>query len=149
MAFSMQGSVVLTSDPDTVWKALNDPDILLASLPGCQSVEKVGDSSFTAVVKVKVGPINATFKGAVELSDLSGPHSYRISGSGNGGMAGNARGGADVVLVAIPEGTELSYTVDAVIGGKIAQLGSRLIDGVAKRLADQFFANFAEVTAHR
>ena len=109
-------------------------------------MEKTSETSFEAVVKQKVGPVSATFRGAVELSDLNPPESYRISGSGKGGAAGHASGGADVRLVETADGgTELIYEVDAKVGGKIAQLGSRLIDGFAKKMADQFFETFQKV----
>ncbi len=108
-------------------------------------MEKTSETSFEATVKQKVGPVSATFRGAVELSDINAPESYRISGEGKGGAAGYASGGADVRLVEVEGGTELIYDVDAKVGGKIAQLGSRLIDGFAKKMADQFFETFQKV----
>lgn len=143
MAFTMNGSVVLPASRETVWERLNDADTLRACIPGCQSLEKTEDNGFAAVAQVKIGPVKATFKGKVTLSDLDPPNGYRISGEGEGGIAGFAKGGATVALSDAPGGTELTYAVDAQIGGKIAQLGGRLINGVAKKLADEFFANFA------
>ncbi|MDB5596028.1 MAG: carbon monoxide dehydrogenase [Hyphomicrobiales bacterium] len=146
MAMTMKGEVALPADRETVWAKLNDPEVLKACIPGCQTLEKTSETSFTAVVKLKVGPVGATFKGNVELTDLDPPNGYRISGQGEGGVAGFAKGGATVSLTDPAEGAEgctLNYNVEANVGGKIAQLGARLIDGVAKKTADQFFANFA------
>lgn len=141
----LSGVRTIAADRETVWAALNDAEVLKACINGCQELEKTSDTSFEAVVKQKVGPVSATFKGAVELSDLNPPESYRISGEGKGGAAGFASGGADVKLTEVEGGTELSYDVDAKVGGKIAQLGARLIDGFAKKMADQFFETFQEV----
>lgn len=143
---TMKGEVALPADRDTVWAKLNDPEVLKACIPGCQTLDKTGENGFSAVVKVKVGPVSATFKGNVELTDLDPPNGYRISGQGEGGIAGFAKGGAKVTLAdAEAGGTLLSYDVEANVGGKIAQLGARLIDGVAKKNADQFFTKFAEI----
>lgn len=147
MAMTMKGEVALPASKETVWAKLNDPEVLKACIPGCQSLEKNGDTSFSAVVKLKVGPVGATFKGSVDLTDLDPPNGYKISGQGEGGVAGFAKGGAQVRLLDPPEGETgcvLAYDVEANVGGKIAQLGARLIDGVAKKTADQFFSNFAE-----
>ena len=147
MAMTMKGEVARPADRETVWAKLNDPEVLKACIPGCQSLDKSGDTAFSAVVKLKVGPVGATFKGSVELTDLDPPNGYRIQGQGEGGVAGFAKGGATVKLLPPAEGETgciLSYDVEANVGGKIAQLGARLIDGVAKKTADQFFANFAE-----
>ncbi len=142
----MSGERVIEAERAKVWEALNDPEVLKACIPGCQEMEKTSDTSFAATVKQKVGPVLATFKGAVELSDIVEGESYKISGEGKGGAAGFAKGGADVKLEDVPEGTKLSYAAEAKVGGKLAQLGSRLIDGFAKRMADQFFDRFkAEV----
>lgn len=141
----LEGSRIIAADRETVWAALNDAEVLKACINGCQELEKTSDTSFEATVKQKVGPVSATFKGAVELSDMNPPESYRISGSGKGGAAGHASGGADVKLTEVEGGTELIYDVDAKVGGKIAQLGSRLIDGFAKKMADQFFETFQKV----
>ncbi len=143
MPVTMTGEVTLPADRSTVWAMLNDPAVLKASIPGCQSLEKTSDATFAAVVKIKIGPVGASFKGKVQLSDIDPPNGYTISGEGEGGIAGFANGGAKVQLVEAPAGTVLKYDVQANVGGKIAQLGSRLIDGVAKKMADQFFANFA------
>jgi len=144
MAMTMQGEVVLPAGRDRVWAALNDPVVLKSCIPGCQELEKIGESEFRAVAKVAIGPVKATFKGAVTLSDLDPPNSYRISGDGQGGVAGFAKGGAKVRLDDAESGTRLAYDVDAQVGGKIAQLGGRLINGAAKKYADEFFANFAK-----
>jgi len=146
MAMTMTGSATLPADRAKVWALLNDPAVLKACIPGCQSLEKTSATSFAAVAKIKIGPVSATFKGAVQLSDLDPPNGYTISGEGEGGIAGFAKGGAKVRLSDAedaPGSTVLTYDVQANVGGKIAQLGSRLIDGVAKKMADQFFANFA------
>lgn len=143
MAIVMQGEVVLPADRATVWAKLNDPDVLRRCIAGVQSMEQTSPTTFAAAVKMKIGPVSATFKGAVELSNIDAPNGYRISGAGEGGIAGFAKGGADVTLRDAPEGTVLRYDVQATVGGKIAQMGSRLIDGVAKKTADGFFASFA------
>lgn len=127
---------------DVVWAGLNDVDVLKASIPGCDSLEKTSDTGFEAVVRAKVGPVKAKFKGAVELSDLNPPESYRISGEGKGGAAGFAKGGATVTLVEDGEATILKYDVDADVGGKLAQIGGRLLEGTTKKLAGEFFDNF-------
>jgi carbon monoxide dehydrogenase subunit G len=143
MAVTMTGEVQLPASREAVWQALNNPDILKVCIPGCQSFERTSDSGFAAVAKVKIGPVSATFKGTVALTDLDPPNGYKISGEGQGGIAGFAKGGATVKLSEAAGGTLLSYDVAANVGGKIAQLGARLIDGTAKKLADQFFKNFA------
>ncbi len=147
MAMTMKGEVTLQADRNTVWEKLNDPAALKAAIPGCQDLEKVGDTAFRATVKLKVGPVGAVFKGSVELTDIDPPNGYRIVGQGEGGIAGFAKGGARVRLSDIPDAPascKLEYEVEAEVGGKIAQLGSRLINGVASKTADQFFSNFAE-----
>lgn len=144
MAMTMNGDAVLPASQADVWAKLNDPETLKACIPGCQSLDRDGENGFVAVAKVKLGPVSATFKGKVTLSDIDPPHGYKISGEGEGGVAGFAKGGAVVKLEAVPEGTKLTYDVEAQIGGKLAQLGGRLINGVAKKLADEFFANFAK-----
>jgi|SRR5690606_260128 len=140
MAVDMTGEERIAAPVQKVWEALNDPEVLKACIPGCESLEKVSDTELTAIVSLKVGPIKAKFNGAVELANLNPPHSYTIQGEGKGGVAGFARGGADVVLKEDGEGTLLSYTARADVGGKIAQLGSRLIDSTAKKLAGEFFS---------
>ncbi|HEX4766849.1 MAG TPA: carbon monoxide dehydrogenase subunit G [Lichenihabitans sp.] len=147
MAMEMKGEVVLPADRQTVWTKLNDPEVLKACIPGVQTLDKTSDTTFMASAKMKIGPVSATFKGKVELSNIDPPNGYRISGEGEGGIAGFAKGGADVTLSEVEEGTKLSYDVQANVGGKIAQMGARLIDGVAKKTADQFFANFAAEVA--
>ncbi|MGE0852231.1 MAG: carbon monoxide dehydrogenase subunit G [Hyphomicrobiaceae bacterium] len=145
MAVTMSGERVLPADKATVWARLNDAETLKAAIPGCESLEKLSDTELQAVAKVKIGPVSARFKGKVNLTDMDPPNSYRISGQGEGGIAGFAKGGANVRLTdAEGGGTRLSYDVDAQVGGKIAQLGSRLIDSTAKKLADEFFTNFAK-----
>jgi carbon monoxide dehydrogenase subunit G len=143
MAMTMTGEVTLPAERPKVWELLNDPEVLKSAIPGCQSLEKTGDNGFAAVVKMKIGPVSATFKGKVELTDIVPLVGYTIKGEGEGGIAGFAKGGAKVSLADAPAGTLLHYDVEATVGGKIAQLGSRLIDGVAKNMADKFFANFA------
>lgn len=145
MAMTMTGSVDLPASRETVWAALNDPEILKQSIPGCQEFVRTEDGGFQASAKVAVGPVKATFKGKVTLSEVDPPNGYRISGEGQGGIAGFAKGGAKVALTDVDSGgTRLSYDVEAQVGGKIAQLGGRLINGVAKKYADEFFANFAK-----
>ena len=143
MAVTMTGEIMLPADRMTVWTKLNDPDVLRRCISGVQAMERTGDNTFAASIKMKIGPVSATFKGNVGLSDIDAPNSYRISGAGEGGVAGFAKGGADVRLTAAAEGTLLRYDVQATVGGKIAQMGARLIDGVAKKTADGFFARFA------
>jgi uncharacterized protein len=144
MALTMTGEVDLTAPQQVVWEKLNDPEVLKACIPGCESLEKTAENELQAVAKIKIGPVSATFKGKVELTDINPPHGYTISGEGQGGIAGFAKGAAKVDLVPIDGGTRMTYAVEAQVGGKIAQLGARLIDGVAKRMADQFFERFAE-----
>jgi carbon monoxide dehydrogenase subunit G len=147
MAMTMQGEVTLPAERERVWAALNDPEVLKVCIPGCQELEKVSDTEFAAVAKLAVGPVKATFKGNVMLSDIDAPNGYTITGEGQGGVAGFAKGGAKVRLADAGGGTQLSYDVEAQVGGKIAQLGGRLINGVAKKYADQFFGNFAKLLA--
>ncbi len=144
MAMTMTGEATLPAARPKVWALLNDPVVLKACIPGCESLEKAGDNGFAAVAKVKIGPMAATFKGKVELSDIVPDVGYTITGEGEGGIAGFAKGNAKVALADAGNGTLLRYDVEAHVGGKMAQLGSRLIDGVAKSMADKFFANFAE-----
>ena len=140
----MTGEYRIPAPRDEVWAALNDPAVLKASLPGCQSLEKISDTEFAAVVVAKVGPVKAKFNGNVALSNLNPPQSYTIAGEGKGGAAGFAKGGADVNLTEDDGATILRYTAKADVGGKLAQLGSRLIDGTAKKMADEFFDNFRQ-----
>src|SRR5207302_11190781 len=142
MAMVMDGEVQLPAPREVVWAKLNDPEVLKACIPGCESLEKLSDTEFQAVAVVKIGPVKAKFKGKVRLTDLDPPNSYRISGEGDGGVAGFARGGAKVSLSDKDGGTLLSYDVEAQIGGKLAQLGQRLINSAAKKTADDFFLKF-------
>ena len=145
MAMDMQGEERIEAPIAKVWEALNDPGILKDCIPGCQSLDKKSDTHLDAVVSLKIGPIKAKFQGAVELKNLKPPHSYTIQGEGKGGIAGFAKGGADVTLT--PDGddaTILKYEAKADVGGKIAQLGSRLITSTSKKLAGQFFSTFGE-----
>lgn len=143
----MSGEELIPAPREAVWKALNDPDVLKQSIPGCESITKHSGTKMEAKVTIKLGPVKAGFTGVVNLSDIKAPESYRISGEGKGGLAGFAKGGADVRLEEVPEGTKLSYDVDAQVGGKLAMLGSRLIDSTARSLAGQFFEKFAELAA--
>ena len=143
MAMTMTGEYQLPVSPQTVWEKLNDPATLKAAIPGCEQLDKTSDTEFTAVVTTKIGPVKAKFKGKVTLSDIDPPNGYRISGQGDGGVAGFAKGGATVKLAPKDGGTLLTYSVEAQIGGKLAQLGQRLVNGAAKKIADDFFANFA------
>ncbi|MEO1550895.1 MAG: carbon monoxide dehydrogenase subunit G [Pseudomonadota bacterium] len=138
----MTGTRSIAAPRAEVWQALNDPDVLKACIPGCQELTGSPEEGFEATVVQKVGPVKATFKGSVSLSDVTEGESYTITGEGKGGAAGFAKGAADVKLVDADGGTELSYDVEAKVGGKLAQLGSRLIDGFAKNMADKFFTNF-------
>lgn len=144
----MSGQERIEATVEAVWRALNDPEVLKRCIPGCERLEKQSDTQMTATVVLRVGPVKATFEGAVELSNLNPPHSYTISGEGKGGIAGFAKGGADVSLREDgPAITILTYSVKADVGGKIAQLGARLIDSTAKKLAMQFFATFSSLVS--
>ncbi|MDQ0391024.1 SRPBCC family protein [Labrys monachus] len=139
----MSDSQRIPASRDEVWAALNDPKVLKDCIPGCQSLEMTSPTEMVATVVIKIGPVKASFGGKVTLSDLDPPNGYRISGEGSGGVAGFAKGGATVRLEAeSPDVTVLTYTVDAEIGGKLAQLGGRLIDATAKKLAAEFFSSF-------
>ncbi|TYR33442.1 carbon monoxide dehydrogenase subunit G [Mesorhizobium microcysteis] len=141
----MTGTERIEAPIGTVWLALNDAEILRQAIPGCETLDKSSDTEMAATVVLRIGPIKARFEGAVELTNLNPPHSYTIQGEGKGGIAGFAKGGADVSLAEDgPDATILSYTVKADVGGKIAQLGGRLIDSTARKLATQFFNNFGE-----
>lgn len=134
----------IMAPPATVWAALLDPEVLKQCVPGCESMTGTAETGFEAAVVQKVGPVKARFTGVVTLSDRIEGESLKISGEGKGGVAGYASGGADVTLTAIEGGTRLAYVVEAKVGGKIAQLGSRIIDGFAKKMADEFFARFQD-----
>jgi carbon monoxide dehydrogenase subunit G len=145
MAMIIEGEERIEAPVEKVWQALNDAEVLKVCIPGCESLEKTSDTDLAATVTLKMGPIKATFNGAVQLKNLNPPYSYTIEGEGKGGIAGFAKGGADVVLEAeSPEVTILRYTARADVGGKIAQLGSRLIMSTSKKLAGQFFSSFNE-----
>ena len=139
----MTGEFRIPAPRDRVWQALNDPETLKRAIPGCQTIEKVTDTEFTAKVVAKVGPVRATFGGKVNLTDLDPPKAYTISGEGNGGVAGFAKGSAKVNLdEESDDATRLRYEVQAHVGGKLAQIGSRLIDATSRKMADEFFGNF-------
>jgi uncharacterized protein len=141
----MSGERVIPAPQARVWEALNDPEVLRQSIPGCQEMVKHSPTEFSAKVMAKVGPVKANFAGDVTLSKLNPPHGYLISGKGTGGAAGFAEGGAEVRLEDVDGQTKLVYDVNAKVGGKLAQIGSRLIDSTARRMADDFFKRFAEV----
>jgi len=143
MAMTMSGEQLLPASRETVWGKLNDPEVLKVCIPGCETLDLLGANEFQVVATNKIGPVKARFKGKVRLTDLDPPNGYRISGEGDGGIAGFAKGGATVKLAEKDGGTLLTYNVEAQIGGKLAQLGQRLINGAAKKLADDFFAKFA------
>jgi carbon monoxide dehydrogenase subunit G len=143
MAMTMSGEQQLAAPRDAVWAALNNPEVLKACIPGCESLDVTGENEFQAVATNKIGPVKARFKGKVRLTELDPPNGYKISGEGDGGIAGFAKGGATVTLSDKDGGTLLTYNVEAQIGGKLAQLGQRLVNGAAKKLADDFFAKFA------
>jgi carbon monoxide dehydrogenase subunit G len=143
MAMVMTGEQQLAAPREKVWAMLNDPAVLKACIPGCESLDVIGENEFQAVASNRIGPVKARFKGKVRLTDLDPPNGYKISGEGDGGVAGFAKGGASVMLVEKDGGTLLTYNVEAQIGGKLAQLGQRLVNGAAKKLADDFFVRFA------
>jgi hypothetical protein len=147
MAMTMNGEVELAATRETVWAKLNDPEVLKACIPGCEQLDRNAENEFQATATVKVGPVKARWKGKVRLSDLDPPNSYRISGEGEGGVAGFAKGGAKVSLADKDGGTVLHYDVEAQIGGKLAQLGQRLINSAAKKTADDFFQKFKAAVA--
>jgi carbon monoxide dehydrogenase subunit G len=139
----MHATRTIAADRMAVWTALNDPEVLQACIPGCEELTGSPEEGFSAIVKQKVGPVKATFKGDVSLSDVVPGESYTISGEGKGGVAGFAKGSADVKLSDAEDGgTALHYDVSAKVGGKLAQLGSRLVDSFAQKMADQFFERF-------
>jgi len=143
----MTGSYRIAAPRDQVWAALNDPAVLKDCIPGCEKLDKVSDTEMEATAALKIGPVKARFNGKVTLSDINPPQGYTITGEGAGGAAGFAKGGADVNLAEEGEETVLTYTARAQVGGKIAQMGARLIDGVAKKMADEFFAKFSQRVA--
>lgn len=139
----LKGEQIIDAPREVVWAAINSPDVLRASIPGCEELQGSVEDGFVARVVLKIGPIKAKFSGNVTISDVDAPQSYRLTGEGNGGIAGFAKGTAHVTLVAQDDQTRLEYACSAQIGGKLAQLGSRLIDSTAKKLADTFFQNLA------
>jgi uncharacterized protein len=142
-----KGRYLIPAPPQKVWTALNDPQILRLCIPGCERMEKTDDTHFSAAAVLKIGPVKATFNANIALADLDPPKRCTIKGEGQGGVAGFARGDAEIVLTPEAGGTELSYAASAAIGGKLAQIGQRLIDGAAKQIADDFFARFAAAVA--
>ncbi|WP_186392214.1 MULTISPECIES: carbon monoxide dehydrogenase subunit G [unclassified Pannonibacter] len=143
----MTGEYRIPAPRTDVWNALNDPDVLKACIPGCESLEMTSPTEMTAAVTAKIGPVKAKFQGAVTLENLNPPESYTIAGEGKGGVAGFAKGSADVHLAEDGGDTILTYTVKAQVGGKLAQLGSRLIDSTVRKMADEFFGNFSQMVA--
>jgi hypothetical protein len=147
MAMTMNGEVQLAAPRAVVWEKLNDAVVLKQCIPGCEELDKTSETEFQAVATIKIGPVKARFKGRVQLSEIDPPNGYKISGEGEGGVAGFAKGGAVVKLTDKDGGTLLSYDVESQIGGKLAQLGQRLVQGTAKKLADDFFNKFAAAVA--
>jgi carbon monoxide dehydrogenase subunit G len=147
MAMTMNGEVQLAAPREVVWAKLNDAEVLKQCIPGCEELNKTSETEFQAVATIKIGPVKAKFKGRVQLTDIDPPNGYKISGEGEGGVAGFAKGGAVVKLTERDGGTLLSYDVESQIGGKLAQLGQRLVQGTAKKLADDFFNKFAGAVA--
>jgi carbon monoxide dehydrogenase subunit G len=141
----LSGEQRIAAPRQKVWDALNDPDVLKACIPGCESLDRDGENAFAAIVQVKVGPVKAKFSGRVQLSNINPPESYTISGEGKGGAAGMAKGGADVILEEDGEGTLLRYAVRADVGGKLAQIGSRLIQSTANKYTSDFFGRFGDI----
>ncbi len=140
----MTGEQLIPQSQAVTWKALNDTEVLKACIPGCESIEQCGDDEYQLVMIAKVGPVSAKFKGKMKLLDIVAPDSYRLTFEGQGGVAGFAKGEASVKLSPQDGGTKLAYAANAMIGGKLAQVGSRLIDGVAKKIAGEFFTKFNE-----
>lgn len=141
----MSGEYTIPAPREKVWEALNDPEVLKQCIDGCQTLEKTSDTEFQAKVTAKVGPVKATFNGKVNLSDIDPPNGYTISGEGQGGVAGFAKGGAQVSLSGEGNETVLNYEANAEVGGKLASVGSRLVLGVAKKTADDFFSKFSDI----
>jgi len=143
----MTGEQMIPAAQAEVWRGLNDPEVLKACISGCESIEKLTDTEYAIVTTAAIGPVKAKFRGKLLLADLDPPNSYSLSFDGQGGAAGFGKGSAKVSLATVAAGTRLSYTVKAQVGGKLAQIGSRLIDGVAKKLADDFFCAFNQKIA--
>ena len=144
----LNDSIVVPASPARVFAALNDPSILRAAIPGCEALARVADDRFEATIVLRVGPIKARFGGQVQLDPSGAPDHFSLCGEGAGGAAGFAKGAAHVQLAALPEGTRLTYNVEAQIGGKLAQLGSRLVLGATRALAASFFKRFSELLVH-
>jgi hypothetical protein len=130
-----------------VWEALNDPEVLRWSIPGCESVNRIGDNELAAAVTAKIGPVKARFNGKIILADIDPPNGYRLAGEGDGGAAGFAKGAATVTLEPDGDATLLKYEVEATVGGKLAQIGSRLVDAAARKMADDFFSRFNDIVS--
>jgi carbon monoxide dehydrogenase subunit G len=145
----MSGEKLLNLPQETVWRALNDPEILRQSIPGCESFEAIGENQYRATVASRIGPVQARFNGNVRISDVNAPNGYTLSGEGSGGAAGSAKGTAQVRLEPAAGGTRLSWSADAAISGKLAQIGSRLIDSTVNMMAGQFFDRFEQLLAGR
>ena len=143
----MTGEQLIALPQQRVWEALNDPAVLQACIPGCEIMEKVSDNEYRVVMSAAVGPVKAKFSGKLLLSDLKPPNSYALAFEGSGGAAGFGKGSSTVTLSPAEGGTRLAYTAHATVGGKLAQVGSRLIDGVARKMADEFFAKFKQTLA--
>lgn len=144
----MTGEQLIPLPQETTWRALNDTEILKTCIPGCESIDKQSDNEYLLTMTAKVGPVSARFKGKMTLSEIDPPHAYTLLFEGQGGVAGFAKGQASVRLVPEGDGTKLGYAVKAMVGGKLAQVGARLIDGVAKKLSEQFFSAFNERAQH-
>ncbi len=145
----LTGRYPIPASPDLVWDALNDPDTLRTCIPGCESVEKIGPTDFLATATLKIGPMKATFTGKIALTELDAPRRCVVRGDGQGGAAGFAKGEAEVLLADDGAGTVLTYAAKAQIGGKLAQIGQRLVDGAARQIADDFFGRFTAALARR
>jgi len=143
----ISGEFDIPASRQQVWEALNDPDVLAQCIPGCESIERESDTAFVAKMKAKIGPVKARFESRILLSNLNPPQSYTISGEGKGGPAGFGKGSADVTLAEIDGNTTLHYTAKLLVGGKLAQVGSRLVGGAARKIANDFFGKFVEVVA--
>jgi carbon monoxide dehydrogenase subunit G len=144
----MTGEQLIPLSQETTWRALNDTEILKTCLPGCESIDKQSDNEYLLTMTARVGPVSAKFKGKMTLSEIDPPHAYTLLFEGQGGVAGFAKGQASVRLMPEGDGTKLGYAVKAMVGGKLAQVGARLIDGVAKKLSEQFFSAFNERAQH-
>ncbi len=143
----ISGEFEIPASRQQVWEALNDPEVLAQCIPGCESIERESDTELLAKMKAKIGPVKARFESRILLTNLNPPQSYTISGEGKGGPAGFGKGSADVTLAEADGGTTLSYTATLQVGGKLAQVGSRLVGGAARKIADDFFSKFVEVVA--